>query len=144
MSKHWYKPTINPKQNIAADNKIGDMMVMATFVSKSHENAHSGLTAAILNENNLSQSKKLITTVGQGISNNFNAITFCMKLMDNTKYFTELMIDGDVADEMITPSAMTKPANTPSSNMDSVASGHARHRKFSRKYILQHFAQPQP
>ena len=144
MLKHRYKPTTKPKQDIASDNKIGDMMVMATFVSKSHENAHSGRTAAILNENNLSQSKKSTTTIGQGISNNFNAMTFCMKLIDNTKYFTELITDGDVADEMIAPSATRNPANKPNSSIDSVTSGHARHREFSRKYILQHFAQPHP
>jgi hypothetical protein len=142
--KQRYKPKTKPKKDITSDSKIGDMMVIATFVSKSQENAHSGRTAAILNENNLSQSKKSMTIVGHGMSNIFSAITFCMKLTDITKYFTELMTDGEVADEIITPSATAKPANTPNNIMDSVALGHAKHRAFSRKYILQHFAQPQP
>jgi hypothetical protein len=125
ISKQRYTPKMKPKKDMASDNKMGDIMVIATLVSKSQENAHSGRTAAILKENNLSQSKKSMTTVGHGMSNSFNAITFCMKLTDSTKYFTELMTDGEVADEIITPSATTKPANTPNNSMDSLASGHA-------------------
>jgi hypothetical protein len=144
ISKQRYKPTIKPEAHIAIDSIIGDMIVMATLVSKSHENAHSGRTAAILNENNLIQSNILMTTAGHGMSNNFNAITFCMKFTESTKYFTELRTEGDVAVEIITPRATTKPAITPKSIMVSLASGHATHFKFSRKYILQHFPQAQP